>query len=47
MREPLIKIRDLKKLFTQKSGYLTAIENVHMDVFDKEFLCILGPSGCG
>ncbi|MDP2267712.1 MAG: ABC transporter ATP-binding protein [Deltaproteobacteria bacterium] len=47
MSEPLIKIRDLRKLFTQKSGYLTAIENVNMDVFAREFVCILGPSGCG
>jgi len=47
MSKPLIKIRDLSKVFTQKSGCLTAIENVNMDVFDKEFVCILGPSGCG
>ena len=47
MSEPLIKIRNLSKSFTQKSGCLTAIENVNMDVFDKEFVCILGPSGCG
>ena len=47
MSSPLIKIRALRKLFTQKSGCLMAIENVNMDVFDKEFLCILGPSGCG
>lgn len=47
MSKPLIQIRNLKKLFTQKSGSLTAIENVNMDVFDKEFVCILGPSGCG
>lgn len=47
MNQPLIKIRNLRKLFTQKSGCLTAIENVNMDVFAKEFVCILGPSGCG
>ena len=44
---PVIKIRDLKKVFSQKSGDLTAVENVNMTVFEKEFVCILGPSGCG
>ena len=47
MAEPLIRIRALTKSFPQNSGYLMAIENVDMDVFDKEFVCILGPSGSG
>lgn len=45
--KPVIKIRDLKKVFSQKSGVLTAIEDVNLSVFEKEFVCILGPSGCG
>lgn len=47
MSKPLIRIRALRKLFAQKSGCLTAIEDVNMDVVEKEFVCILGPSGCG
>ena len=47
MNNPIIRIRNLKKLFPQKSGDLTAVENVNMAVFEKEFVCILGPSGCG
>lgn len=47
MREPVIKIRDLRKAYPQKCGDLTAVENVNIDIFEKEFVCILGPSGCG
>ncbi len=47
MRKSLIKIRGLRKSFSQSSGCLTAIENVQLDIYEKEFVCILGPSGCG
>lgn len=47
MREPIIKIKNLKKMFLQKSGPLMAVENVNLEIFEKEFVCILGPSGCG
>ena len=42
-----IEIRNLSKTFFSKKGYFTAIDNVSFDVYDGEFLVILGPGRCG
>ncbi|MGI9309959.1 MAG: ABC transporter ATP-binding protein [bacterium] len=43
MREPLIEIRNLSKVF----GSEAAVDDVSLTIYDKEFLVLLGPSGCG
>ena len=42
-----MEIRNLSKTFFSKKGYFTAIDNVSFDVYDGEFLVILGPGHCG
>lgn len=42
-----MEIRNLSKTFFSKKGYFTAIDNVGFDVYDGEFLVILGPGRCG
>jgi putrescine transport system ATP-binding protein len=40
---PLIRFRGVTKRF----GNFTAIDNVSLDIFEREFFALLGPSGCG
>ena len=40
---PLLRLRGVSKLF----GEFSAIENLSLDVYDREFFALLGPSGCG
>jgi NitT/TauT family transport system ATP-binding protein/sulfonate transport system ATP-binding protein len=43
-----LHIDDVALLFTPRSGApVTALENISLDVGDKEFSVIVGPSGCG
>lgn len=42
-----MEIRNLSKTFFSKKGYFTAIDDVSFDVYDGEFLVILGPGRCG
>ena len=38
-----VKVRDL----TKKFGDLLVLDNISFDVLDGEFLCVVGPTGCG
>jgi len=40
---PLIRFEQVTKRF----GSFTAIDNLSLDIFEKEFFALLGPSGCG
>jgi NitT/TauT family transport system ATP-binding protein len=43
-----LQIRDLNQAFPRDDGSeLTVLEHLSFDVRDKEFVCILGSSGCG
>ncbi len=43
-----LEIRDLNQSFPRDDGsQLVVLENMSFDVRDKEFVCILGSSGCG
>jgi sulfonate transport system ATP-binding protein len=42
-RKPMVEVRDLVKSF----GDLLVLDAVTFDVFEGEFLCIVGPTGCG
>lgn len=45
--EPKLVVRGATKYYETKSGPLHALDNINMDVRDKEFACVVGPSGCG
>jgi len=40
---PLISIKNVSKQF----GSFTAVDNVSLDIYEREFFALLGPSGCG
>ncbi|MDP5218092.1 ABC transporter ATP-binding protein [Ruegeria sp. 2205SS24-7] len=41
--QPLIRFKNVTKSF----GTFTAIDDLSLDIFEKEFFALLGPSGCG
>ena len=40
---PLIRFENVTKRF----GDATAVDGLSLDIFEREFFCLLGPSGCG
>jgi len=42
-QKPLIRFRNVTKRF----GDFTAIDDLTLDIFEREFFALLGPSGCG
>jgi putrescine transport system ATP-binding protein len=42
-QKPIIQFRSVSKRF----GSITAIDNMDLDIFEREFFALLGPSGCG
>ena len=42
-QQPLIQFQNVTKSF----GDFTAIDNLTLDIFEREFFALLGPSGCG
>ena len=41
--KPLIRFQGVSKRF----GTFTAIDNIDLDIYEREFFALLGPSGCG
>ncbi|HMM21053.1 MAG TPA: ABC transporter ATP-binding protein [Selenomonadales bacterium] len=46
-KEPGIKLEGVSKCFESRTGPVTALETIDLDIRDGEFFCIVGPSGCG
>ncbi|MGZ7287411.1 ATP-binding cassette domain-containing protein, partial [Streptococcus pyogenes] len=44
---PLLQARGLSKVYRMGDVQVAALRNVDLDVYDGEFLVILGPSGSG
>ncbi len=44
---PILKIKNIKKVYHDKKNELIAIDNLNIEVKNKEFISIVGPSGCG
>ncbi len=42
-----LQIKHLKKVFETKNGETVAVDDVSFDVYDNEFLVLLGPGQCG
>ena len=47
MEQPAISLRGVNKYYDVKWGELQVNKDVSLDVYDKEFICILGPTGSG
>jgi len=45
--DPILIVKNLSTIFTDRSTGLQALDNLSFDVQPKEFICVLGPSGCG
>ena len=43
----MLKIRNLKKLYTTDEVETTALNSINIDIKEGEFVAIMGPSGCG
>ncbi len=43
----ILEIKNLSKKYHTKDGEITAISNINMDVYEKEFISLVGSSGCG
>jgi putative ABC transport system ATP-binding protein len=47
MAEPIIQIRNLRKVFAHGETEVVALDDANLDVEDGEFLSLMGPSGSG
>lgn len=47
MQENILSIRNLKKIYHDLNGETLAIDNLNIDIKDKEIIAFVGPSGCG
>ncbi len=42
-----VKIDNVVKIFSGRTGEMVALNGVSLDIHDNEFICVVGPSGCG
>lgn len=42
-----VSIDEVTKAFPTRTGTVTALEKVNLEIHDGKFVCLLGPSGCG
>lgn len=47
MREPLIKVIDLKKRYVMGTEKIYALDGVNLEIFPNEYVALMGPSGSG
>ncbi|MBI5222860.1 ABC transporter ATP-binding protein [Candidatus Micrarchaeota archaeon] len=46
-KKPVLSLKNLTKSYKMGSSTLTALDNVSLDIYEGELVCILGPSGSG
>lgn len=47
MKNNILSVRNLKKIYHTKKEEILSIEDVSFDIKEGEFVSIVGPSGCG
>lgn len=47
MKNKLLSIRNLSKVYYSKESEVEAIKDISFDLYEGEFVSIVGPSGCG
>ncbi len=45
--EPLIRLRNLRKVYRKRGEEFLAVSDVTMDIFPGDMVSLVGPSGCG
>jgi bicarbonate transport system ATP-binding protein len=43
----LLRFKDLGKVYDTPRGAYTVLENIDLDIYKGEFVCVIGHSGCG
>lgn len=47
MSKKLIEMKNITKIFNTDEGEIEAIKNINLDIYEQEFIAIVGSSGCG
>lgn len=47
MKKIVLNIKNLNKTYNSILGEVEALNNINLKVFENEFLCVVGSSGCG
>ncbi|MFV0503036.1 MAG: ABC transporter ATP-binding protein [Lachnospirales bacterium] len=47
MNKPLLEVKNLSKKFKMSKGYLQAVKNLNLEIYEGETLGLVGESGCG
>ena len=46
-RKAFLEIKDVSKVYPTKNGPFTVLDGVNLNVYEGEFICVIGHSGCG
>ena len=46
-RDPFLVIEEVSKVYPSKTGASTVLDRVNLTVYEGEFICLIGHSGCG
>jgi NitT/TauT family transport system ATP-binding protein len=44
---PVVQVRDMSVVFPTPDRPVTALDRIHLDIAEGEFISLIGPSGCG
>ena len=47
IKKKKVEVQNLSKIFYSKDSYFEVVNDVSFDVYDGEFLVLLGPGRCG
>ncbi|HLS97726.1 MAG TPA: hypothetical protein VK018_03290, partial [Porticoccaceae bacterium] len=46
-REVVLEVKGLNKTYESAQGPVTALRDINFKTHRREFVCVIGPSGCG